>query len=104
MKSNARLRNVYHNMLNFIQKRYLSDRRQTPSEVERKFIDILKTVIEGGYSIKEKEFVDILKSICVPRELTGTEIAFFKAFMNIVKLKPSTLSDEDKAIMEIFNE
>lgn len=104
MKSNARLRNVYHNMLNYIQKRYLTDRKETPSETERKFIDILKTVIEGGYSIKEKEFIDILKSICVPKELTLTEISFFKAFKNIVKLKPSTLNDEDKAIMELFNE
>lgn len=63
MKNNSKLRSIYHSMLNYIQKRYEQNKFQSPTEVERKFIDIIKTVIEGGYSIAEKEFFDILDNI-----------------------------------------
>eukprot|EP00343_Euplotes_focardii_P003896 CAMPEP_0205814020 /NCGR_PEP_ID=MMETSP0205-20121125/18915_1 /ASSEMBLY_ACC=CAM_ASM_000278 /TAXON_ID=36767 /ORGANISM="Euplotes focardii, Strain TN1" /LENGTH=56 /DNA_ID=CAMNT_0053097163 /DNA_START=17 /DNA_END=184 /DNA_ORIENTATION=+ len=56
-------------MLNYIQKRYESNHEDSPTEVERKFIDIIKAVIEGGYTIKEKEFFDILSQITTPEEV-----------------------------------
>lgn len=87
MKINARLRSVYQNMLNYIQKRYQSDSTKTPTEVERKFIDILKTIIEGGYAINEKEFYDVLDDICTPTSLTTSEVRFFKTFMQSAKIK-----------------
>lgn len=87
MKINARLRSVYQSMLNYIQKRFQNDSTKTPSEVERKFIDILKTIIEGGYAITEKEFYDILDDICTPLSLTKSEVRFFKTFMQAAKIK-----------------
>jgi len=87
MKNNKRLRIVYQNMLKYIQKSFKNDSSQLPTEVERKFIDILKTVIEGGYSINEKEFYNILEQIWFPFELTSREIKFFKAFMAYAKIK-----------------
>lgn len=63
MKNNTRLRHVYTNMLKYIKKRYDANPAYNPTEIERKFIDVLKTIIEGGYSIGEKEFYDILEKI-----------------------------------------
>lgn len=63
MKNNTKLRNAYLSMLEFIQNRFAADPFSKPSETERKFIDILKMIIEGGYSITEKDYRDILESI-----------------------------------------
>lgn len=85
MKNNTKLRNVYLSMLEFIQKRFKNDNKHTPSEVERRFIDILKIIIEGGYTITEKDYEEILDSIWEPTELTKDEIEFFNMFVNLSK-------------------
>ena len=77
----------YHNMLNYIQTKYEKDnKRNSPTELERKFIDTIKTIIEGGYSVSEKEFLDILENITSPQEITPEEIKFLKYFIQGIKL------------------
>ena len=89
MKNNTKLRNAYLSILEFIQKRFMADPLNKPSETERKFIDILKMIIEGGYSITEKDYKDILNNICDPNELSASEIEFFNTFLTIAKFKHS---------------
>ena len=67
----------------------MADPFSKPSETERKFIDILKMIIEGGYSITEKDYKDVLESIWDPNELSSTEIEFFNTFLAVAKFKHS---------------
>lgn len=58
-----------------------------PTEVERKFIDVLKAIIEGGYMITDKTFTEILGNITTPDGITDHEIEFFKQFIKHSKIQ-----------------
>lgn len=81
MKSNSKLRSIYTGMLDYIYKRFVNNKSQGPTEIERKFIDVLKTIIEGGYSIIESDFYAILDGACQNGLFTRIEYEFFDSFL-----------------------
>lgn len=83
MKVNSRLRNIYTSLLDYIFTRYKANKDIGPTEIERKFIDILKTIIEGGYHIIEKDFYKIMDSVCFNLNdcFTKADYDFFMMFV-----------------------
>lgn len=85
MKHNSDLRNIYNLLLTYIRDRVTGSDGVKPSEVERKFLDILKLVVEGGWVIEEEEFYEVMNMIDAGDDVTYEHYFFFLFFIDHVK-------------------
>jgi hypothetical protein len=46
-----------------VKERSIKERHVHPIEEERRFLDVLKLIVEAGWMIKEKDFFEMLETI-----------------------------------------
>lgn len=93
MKQNQELRNVYHMLLQYVKDRINGADGVNPSEVERKFLDVIKLIVEGGWTIEEDDFYQIIDMVEAGNNFSYEIYFFFLYFVDNMKFD-KTLFDE----------